>query len=90
MKKSDDNSTIIDQVLNSKHANEQILCFVNILRNSDPILRERGCCFLLNLSRKCRESLENLWSEDMKVTLEALMYDSMEKVRNVIGLCIQL
>lgn len=84
LKKSDDNSIIIEQILNAKHENEHVLCFVNILRNSDQALRERGCYFLLYLSKKCRETLEYIWTEDLKGTLEALMYDSIDKVRNVI------
>lgn len=83
LKKSDENSIIIEQILNAKHGNEQVLCFVNVLRNSDKSLRERGCYFLVYLGKKCKESLEDIWSEDLKVTLEALMYDSIDKVRNV-------
>lgn len=83
LRKSPENCVIIDQILNSKHNNEEVLCFVNILRNSNPVLRERGCYFLLFMSKKCTETLEGIWNEDLKITMEALVYDSIEKVRNV-------
>lgn len=84
LRKSGENSVIVEQILKSKHDNENVLCFVSILRNSNPVLRERGCYFLLYLCKKCTGTVESVWSEDLKITLEALAYDSIEKVRNVI------
>lgn len=83
LRKLPENFGIIVQILSSKHTNEEVLSFVNLLRNANATLRERTCYFLLFLSRKSVETFECIWDEDIKCTLEALVYDSIESVRNV-------
>ncbi|KAF5283723.1 hypothetical protein FQA39_LY17220 [Lamprigera yunnana] len=73
-------------IFNSKNMaeNEEIeeLNFIGLLKHSDSLLRERTCYFLRFLGTACSASLKSEWSDCTKDTLEALVYDSIEDVRN--------
>ncbi|XP_060529855.1 serine/threonine-protein kinase fused [Cylas formicarius] len=57
--------------------------FADFLRHSDPLMRERICYFLLQMGR-CFQmaTIQMFWTDELRDTLEALMFDSIESVRN--------
>lgn len=73
-------------IFNSKNVSEddeiEELNFIHFLKHSNNLLRERTCHFLQYLGKVSSETLENEWSDCMRDTLEALVYDSIEDVRN--------
>lgn len=62
---------------------EEEINVVELLRHENAVLRERTCYLLLHLVRQSNKTLESIWDEKVKETLEALVYDSVETVRNV-------
>ncbi|XP_030762693.1 serine/threonine-protein kinase fused-like isoform X2 [Sitophilus oryzae] len=78
-----ENTEIVEKILlNSLSSNNEI-DFGDLLRNSNPILRERSCYFILLMGKYFQAStLEKFWSIEIQDTLEALMFDSMQNVRN--------
>lgn len=88
MKQLPENGEVIEKILllESDHPDINPVDLVDLLRHSDSLLRERSCYFLLWISKTQKiEVMKILWSFKVKDTLEALMYDSMEAVRNVSG-----
>lgn len=86
LRKLPENQEIIEKILlnESNHADVKPICFVDFLRHSDSLLRERTCYFLLFLSKNVQEStIKTFWNEKIRETLEALMFDSIDTVRNV-------
>lgn len=57
--------------------------FVQMLKHSDPLLRERMCYFLRFLARTSKQTLQKFWDNKFRETVETLMYDSLANVRNV-------
>ncbi|XP_050310188.1 serine/threonine-protein kinase fused isoform X4 [Anthonomus grandis grandis] len=54
------------------------------LRNSDASIKERTCHFILLMGKYfSHDTLEKIWSLEIQDTLEALMFDSVEHVRNM-------
>lgn len=54
------------------------------LRNSNATMRERSCHFVLLMGKYFQHTtLEKIWTVEIRDTLEALMFDSIESVRNV-------
>ncbi|CAH1101326.1 unnamed protein product [Psylliodes chrysocephalus] len=85
MKQLPENGEVIEKILllESDHPDINPVDLVDLLRHSDSLLRERSCYFLLWISKTQKiEVMKILWSFKVKDTLEALMYDSMEAVRN--------
>lgn len=56
---------------------------VKFLKHNSNLLRYRTCVLLRILGRFSCASLQTKWSSAMRETLEALVYDSDEQVRNV-------
>lgn len=84
LRKMPENEDIINQIiLSPTEENEESVSYVDLLRHSSAILRERMCFFLLLLSKHSLKTLEVIWDAKMRETLEALVYDSIESVRNV-------
>nr|CAH7763638.1 unnamed protein product [Callosobruchus chinensis] len=81
-RKVPENADVIEKVVTSSISDRNIN-FVELLRSSDALVRERTCYFLLNFGRHASENtMAELWDETLKETLEALMYDSIEDVRS--------
>lgn len=84
LRKLPENHEIINQIiLSPTEENEESVNYVDLLRHSSPVMRERMCFFLLVLAKHSINTLETMWDVKMRETLEALMYDSIESVRNV-------
>lgn len=82
--KSTTYSELVEKILTNDVGNEENpFNFVNLLRHENALLRERVCYFMFFLGKKCPKILELLWDDNVKETLEALMFDSIEPVRNV-------
>lgn len=87
LKNLPENCKLVHEVLlNSKSPNEEAKLFVSMLKHSHSLLRERTCYFLMYLCYNSLETLEVLWTSDIRETLEDLVYDSIESVRNVSNL----
>lgn len=85
MSRLPENSDVIQKTLLSESNNHKInnVNFVDLMRHSDPLLRERTCYFLIWFSRTQQSSfIKMFWNFTVKDTLEALVYDSIEPVRN--------
>lgn len=86
VRKYPENHELIEKMLLNESNNPDIrqICFVELLRHANPLLRERTCYFLL-FSCKCLQenTVRVFWNEGVRETLEALMFDSIESVRNV-------
>lgn len=79
-----ENYKVVHEVfVTPKPSNKENKLMVNMLKHSNNLLRERMCQFIFYLSYNSLETLESLWSADIKDTLEALVYDTTESVRNV-------
>lgn len=81
-----ENGEIVERILLNESNNSDIkqINFVDLLRHSNSVLRERTCYFLLFIGKSLSEStMRVFWSDILRDTLEALMYDSIETVRNV-------
>lgn len=78
------NCDLVEKIIFHENPEGKILSFVEMLRHNDTTLKERTCRFLLYLGKLLpRNKIDMLWNDAVRETLEALMYDSMEKVRNV-------
>ncbi|XP_018564380.1 serine/threonine-protein kinase fused [Anoplophora glabripennis] len=80
-----ENGEIIEKILLKESNNPDVkqINFVDLLRHSNSILRERSSYFLLFIGKCLPEStMRVFWSDVLRDTLEALMYDSIETVRN--------
>ncbi|CAH0555122.1 unnamed protein product [Brassicogethes aeneus] len=85
LRKSPENQDIIEKILlnESNHQDLKPICFVELLRHNDYLLRERTCFLLLFMCRNLQENTIRLfWNEKVRETLEALMFDSIDTVRN--------
>ncbi|KAJ8932531.1 hypothetical protein NQ318_000648 [Aromia moschata] len=85
LRKCPENSEIIEKILfnGSNNSEEKQINFVDLLRHSSLLLKERACYFLLFIGKKLPENTVGMiWSNDIRETLEALMYDSIDTVRN--------
>lgn len=79
-----ENHEIVTQVLqNPFEEDDETLSYVEFLRHSNPMLRQRVCCFLHLLGKESPKTLETIWNLRVRETLEALVYDSFGYVRNV-------
>ncbi|KAJ8942227.1 hypothetical protein NQ314_010127 [Rhamnusium bicolor] len=86
LRKFPENNDIIEKILLNESNNADIkqINFVDLLRHSNLLLRERTCYFLLLVSKTLPENTVKIfWNSTLRETLEALMYDSIETVRNV-------
>lgn len=82
MHKNPENYEIIDKIIQTPQAGEG-LDFVGMLRSNEALLRERMCNFMLQVAKLTPKTIELFWNPQIRDTLEALMYDSVENVRNV-------
>lgn len=83
-----ENCEILSQIVqNPIEGSDESVSYIDFLRHSNPLLRQRICCFLRLLGKNAPNTLETIWSLRMRETLEALVYDSIETVRNVIFVC---
>lgn len=75
-----------DNDYSDKHSNsnDTKLDLIVLLRHSSAVLRTRMCILLRLIARFSCRTLQLNWDDRLKETLEALAYDSMEAVRNVI------
>lgn len=88
--------SILTQVLRKSPENHEVVArvvmdldFVSLLRNNDALLRERTCYLLLFLGKSCMKIVKGFWTISCRETLEALMYDSIENVRNAAELAVE-
>lgn len=84
LRKYPENSSLIEKILinNTNHCSTGSVHFVDLLRHSNPTLRERTCYFLQFIGKSISNCNVNyFWNDNIKETLEALMYDSIEIVR---------
>ncbi|CAG9768721.1 unnamed protein product [Ceutorhynchus assimilis] len=78
-----ENTEIIEKIVLNDGKTDSQLHLGEFLRNSNPIMRERSCIFVLLMGKYFQHStLEKIWSLEIRDTLEALMFDSIESVRN--------
>ncbi|XP_066151858.1 serine/threonine-protein kinase fused isoform X1 [Euwallacea fornicatus] len=79
-----ENTEIVEKiVLNEPKTEENQLHLGEFLRNSNSVMRERSCHFVLLMGKYFQqETLEKIWTVEIRDTLEALMFDSIECVRN--------
>ena len=82
LRKSHENSELLDRILLTHNA-EPCVNFVDMLMSSDVLLRERTCILLTLLLRHCKNIVDIVWTETVRETLEALVFDSALNVRNV-------
>ncbi|XP_022902513.2 serine/threonine-protein kinase fused [Onthophagus taurus] len=87
LRKTPENYELIQKIFEPEE--EESLDIVRMLRDSNGLLRERVCRFLSCLAQYDNKTLENVWNEEIKDTVEALVYDSMENVRNAAETCIE-
>lgn len=79
-----ENLDLVDRIILSDVREGKCVNFVELLRHNNPLMQERTCFFLLFLGKQLPvNKMEVLWNETIRETLEALMYDSIESVRNV-------
>lgn len=79
------NSEIVSQIICSPiEEGDEPVSYIDFLRHSNPLLRQRICYFLMLLGKNAPQTFETIWSVKIRETLEALAYDSSESVRNVI------
>lgn len=82
-----ENYDLVDGVLFG--GEEKTVNFIDLLRHNQFLLRERACFLLLFLGKNMpKEKVPDVWNETVRETLEALMYDSIESVRNVSCCCV--
>ncbi|KAI4461070.1 protein kinase related [Holotrichia oblita] len=90
LRKTPENYELVNRViLCASLTTDEYLNFINLLRSSNSLLRERTCRFIMSLMKYDKKTFEVIWNEKMKETLEALVYDSMENVRNAAELCLE-
>ncbi|KRT79433.1 hypothetical protein AMK59_6419 [Oryctes borbonicus] len=90
LRRTPENYELVNRViLCASLTTDEYLNFINLLRSSNSLLRERVCRFLMFLAKHDRNTFEVIWNEKTKETLEALVYDSMENVRNAAELCLE-
>lgn len=79
------NCDLVEKIIFSENPErKKQLNFVEMLRHNDTTLKERTCLFLLYLGKLLpTNKMDILWNDAVRETLEALMYDSIEQVRNV-------
>ncbi|CAH1280049.1 unnamed protein product [Diabrotica balteata] len=85
MSRLPENSDVIERTLLAQSENQDVnrIKFIDLLRHSDALVRERTCYFLLWFGKTQHiKTIKMFWNFEVKDTLEALMYDSMEAVRN--------
>ncbi|CAG9863595.1 unnamed protein product [Phyllotreta striolata] len=85
LKQLPENGDVVVKIISSDsdHPDNAPLDLVDLLKHSEPLMRERTCYFVLWLSKTQQFNVvRSLWNVSIKDTLEALMYDSMETVRN--------
>lgn len=82
MRKQPENADIVAKVLLVGGGASQ-LHLRELLRHSHAGMRERCCRLLLLVGRHLPDTMRQLWSEPLQDTLEALVFDSMDTVRNV-------
>lgn len=76
-----ENTEIVEKIITSKSEENHLGEF---LRNSNATMRERSCHFVLLMGKYFQHTtLEKIWTVEIRDTLEALMFDSIESVRNV-------
>lgn len=92
LRKCPENSTLVEKVLiNNTNHSVGLVNFVDLLRHSNPLLRERTCYFLQFIGKVISDSIvQTFWGQNIKETLEALMYDSIEVVRNAAEVAISV
>lgn len=84
LQKLPENHELISQiVLSTTDEEDDNVNYVDLLRHSNSMLRERMCYFYMYLAKHSLDTLELLWDVKTRETLEALVYDSVESVRNV-------
>lgn len=84
LRKLPENSEVVCHVIASPvEEGDEPVCYIDFLRHSSPLLRQRICSFLLLLGRNAPQTLQTIWGLKIRETLEALVYDSIESVRNV-------
>lgn len=85
IRRQPENTEIIEKiVLNDSNVNDSQLHLGDFLRNSNSAMRERTCHFVLLMGKYFQHStLEKVWTVEIRDTLEALVFDSIESVRNV-------
>lgn len=88
LKKFPENAELVEKVLFSTPVNSSLqpncpIDIVHLLRHSNPLLRARVCYLLRLLAKFSCRTLQTAWNVRMQETLEALVYDSIENVRNV-------
>ncbi|CAG9815415.1 unnamed protein product [Phaedon cochleariae] len=92
LRKLPENSEVVENILVTPSSDNQEVCrinFVDLLRHSDSLLRERSCYVLLLMNKNLGENfLKMFWNSDVRDTLEALVYDSIETVRNAAELTV--
>lgn len=94
LKKFPEHAELVEKILflHSDNASLHFECpvdIVHLLRHSNPLLRARVCYLLRLLAKSSSRSLQTVWNLRIRETLEALVYDSIENVRNV-SLCVYL
>ncbi|XP_023021946.2 STKc_STK36 domain-containing protein fused [Leptinotarsa decemlineata] len=92
LRKLPENCDIVEKILiftQSKDTERNKINFVDLLRHSSHLLRERTCLFILLMSKNLPEnSVKLFWDTNVRETLEALVYDSIETVRNAAELTV--
>lgn len=84
LQKLPENSEVVSRVIGSAiEEGEETVSYIEFLRHSNPLLRQRICCFLQLLGRNVPQGLQAIWNLKTRETLEALAYDSIDSVRNV-------
>lgn len=88
LRKQPENAELVEKILFSNPVNSSLtsnnhIDLVQLLRHTSPLLRARICHLLRLIAKFSCRSLQNVWNAKIQETLEALVYDSIENVRNV-------
>lgn len=85
LRKQPENAELIEKILfpiNSINSTNS-LDIVPLLRHTSPLLRARICHLVRLLAKFSCRTLQTIWNSKIQETLEALVYDSIENVRNI-------
>ncbi|KAL1488541.1 hypothetical protein ABEB36_015005 [Hypothenemus hampei] len=76
-----ENVEIVEKIVLNNSVSQ--LRLEEFLKNSNSTMRERSCHFVLLLGKYFQKTtLDKIWTIEIRDTLEALMFDSIESVRN--------
>ncbi|XP_018334476.1 serine/threonine-protein kinase fused [Agrilus planipennis] len=81
LRNAPENWEVVDKILIGKNPEDR-KDFLQLFIHSDDLIRERMCYLIHALGKYASKTFDDIWNSENKETLEALMFDSIENVRN--------